>query len=229
MIIGIDNILSWIETNKTAYWYVKDFGGTNLIFASQADEEQLALEDSKGKLSGCLKTLANGNYSIEAWQTVGQKKNWAKTKFQLTSSDNQPSHVGIGSLPSTNNSFPQKSVTELIEEALTRERTINKIERLETDVKQKDARIKELETEIDSFGTRIGKRFDQVFGPMLDLNEKAGTNSAVGSLDDESEKIAALMERWSTADPNFINALQGIVKLSESDPNKYAMGKKLLM
>lgn len=229
MIIGIDNILNWLETNKTPYWYVKDFGGTNLIFTAQADEETLALEDSKRKLSDCLKTLANGNYSIEAWQTAGQKKNWAKTKFQLTSSDNQPSNVGIGSLPSQNNFLPQKSVTELIEEALIREREKNRIDRLETDLKQKDARIKELEAEIDSLGTRIGKRFDQVFGGLLDMNEKASESNAIGSLDEESEKVALLMERWSNADPQFISALEGLVKLAESDPNKYAMGKKLIM
>lgn len=229
MIIGIDNILSWIETNKTPYWYVKDIGGTKLIFDSQTHEEQLSLEDSKQKLRECLKTLANGNYSIEAWQSEGQKKSRVYVKFQITSSDNQPSNVGIGSLPSQNNYLPQKSVSELIEEALIREREKNRIERLETDLKQKDARIKELEAEIDSLGTRIGKRFDQVFGGLLDMNEKAGEGASVGSLDEDSEKVAALMERWSNADPQFISALEGLVKLAESDPNKYAMGKKLIM
>lgn len=234
MIIGIDNIINLIETNKTPYWYVKDFGGSNIIFTGQAyDDEQISLEDSKLKLKSCLETLAPGNYSLEAWQALGQKKNWTKTKFQISGEKNTPvqGFAGIGQLPNTFQQMPQKTVQELISEALEKERTNNKIERLEADLRLKDARIKELEGELNSTETRIGKRVDQIFGPWLDLKEaeKVGTNAAVGSLDEETEAIANLMERWSNADSEFKAVLSGIVKLAEAKDPRYVMGKKMLI
>jgi chaperonin cofactor prefoldin len=229
MIIGIENIINWIETNKTPYWYVKDFGGANIIFASGTEDDSTSLEDSKNKLRGCLQTLANGNYSIESWHTVGQKKNWGKVKFQITNSDQTSNHVGIGNIHNLQPNIPQKSLEQLIEDALQKERTINKIDRLEADIKLKDARIKELETDLNSIGTRVSKRVEQVFGPMLDMQEiQKSNNASLGSLDEESEEIAQLLERWSNVDSEFKDTLKNIVKLAETDSIKYNMGKQFL-
>lgn len=225
MLIGIQDVIDWIDSNRTPFWKVKDGGGekSNLIFSAKPDDSMpIALEDSKIKLRQSLEKLAPGNYFIQAWSTEGQKKEWNNTRFQLTGSG-----VQIGQNFNGSSQAPQVDVMKIVEEALQKERTANKLERLEADVKAKDARIKELEAELNSSQTRIGNRFEQILGPLFDMSTKT-TPAAIGNLSDEGERIGNLMERWAAADANFEQPLKDIVHLAENNPSKYQMGKNLL-
>lgn len=228
MLIGINDVIAWVETNGTPYWKVKDGAGekAGLIFSAKPDDSStIALSDSVAKLRGCLERLANGNYFIQAWETPGQKKEWNSIRFQITGSAALPP-VGVGY------TGPQQDVGKLIEEALTKERQHNKIERLEADLVAKEKRIKELEAEIDSAGHRISNRLEPLlagfFGNEHGPNNNQRRPAQLGSSDDDTERIAQTMEAWVAADPEFETALNGIVKLATENPIKYRYAKSML-
>lgn len=232
MLIGIDNILKWLDTNKTPYWQLRSGAGekANVLYSARPDEDNstMALVDSREKLLDCLNSLGAGNYSIEAWVTPGAKKNWFKTPFQITSGQAgaQPQFAGM-----YGHNAPQavQDVPKLIEEALERERTKNKVAELERLLSERDKRIKELEAEVDSTEHRVGNKLTQVFDIIeAATNGGGGNKAATVSGNSDEEKVANLMERWAAKDENFINALAGIVGLVENNPSKYEMAKKFL-
>lgn len=234
MLIGIDNVIDWIETNKTAYWQVKSSNSekSNLIFSARPEDDgtTIALEDSKTKLRRCLETMAPGNYAIQAWATAGQKKGWTATSFQITNSPGSNSTTGIHGSGNAGMQYQGQiqDVQKMIEEALDKERTKNKIERLEADITAKDKRIQELESELNSASIRIGDRFDKVFGGLGIGMDNTQKPASVGNIEDDSNRIGATMERWATIDHDFENVLNGIVNLAETNPAKYQMGKNIL-
>lgn len=233
MLIGIDNVIGWLRTNGTPYWNVKTGSGekASLIYSARPEDDAgtLALQDSEQKLKQCLDTLAPGNYAIQAWTTPGQKKNWAQTNFQITNAHGHvPQQVaGIGNVGMYNNTQPD--FNRLIEEALDKERKQNKITTLEAELAASKAKVAELTAELDSAQIRIGKRFEQV-AAIFDgyMPGKTDVPALSGSQADDEEKVANLMERWASKDPNFIHALNGIVGLVENNPTKYEMAKKML-
>lgn len=224
MLIGINDVIAWVETNGTPYWKVKDGAGekAGLIFSAKADDSStMALSDSVAKLRGCLERLANGNYFIQAWETQGQKKEWNSIRFQIT---------GSAALPPTGVGYAgtQQDVGKLIEEALTKERQHNKIERLEADLVAKEKRIKELEAEIDSAGHRISNRLEPLLAGIFGNDQGSGRPAQLGTSDDDTERISQTMEAWVAADPDFETALNGIVKLAQQNPGKYRYAKSML-
>lgn len=230
MLIGKENVLAWLEFNDTPYWRIKNGSGESagLIFKAQRGEEPLSLTDGKAKLTQALNQMAPGNYFIEAHHTLGEKKNWNKTSFQITNENGQVPQQHISGL----GGHSQTDVVGMINDALEKERTKNKVERLEADCIAKDKRIKELEAELDSSMIRIEKRASQILG----LGDWFGTEktaetvstSQIGNIEDDTERIGALMEKWATKDPEFEGVLTGIVNLAYNNPAKYSMGKKML-
>lgn len=232
MLIGKDNVLSWLEFNKTPFWRIKSGSGENagIIFTCQRGDENVALEDGKTRLASCLSQMAPGNYFIESWCTLDQKKGWNKTQFQLTNAEgNVPMHNNQYGGQHQNFSVSGLDVEARITAALEKERQLNKIERLEAELKVSQAKVRELETELSATELKIGKRMDQILGPLLDLQIPAANNNAsVGNLEADAERIATSMEKWASKDPDFETALTGIVDLAYNDPQKYALAKTML-
>ncbi len=227
MLIGIENIIHWLESNKGCYWKIKSGGGEKsyLLYTSGKEDASAALEDSKKKLRDSLGRLANGNYFIQCWETLGAKKNWASTYFQITASTEAPqNYAGING-PQNNN----VDVAAAIAQALAEYDTKNKVIRLENDLNVANARIKQLEAELDSSGHRISGRIEQVMA-LLDMAPaaKKATPAIGGSEEEIAERVGNLMERWATKDPQFETALTGIVKLAENNEAKYNMAKNML-
>lgn len=234
MLVGKEHIISWLETNKTPYWYIKTGASekAGLIFSAQNDEETLSLEDSKLKLKSCLDMLANGNYLIQAWTTPGQKKSWSSVAFQISgqayngTQQNTPNINGLG------NGMQGVDIQAEIQKALAEERTKLKIEYLEKELVAKEAKIKELQSELDSSTHRIGSRLENAFEFFNNqLGGKSGTPppmAGIGANEDPAEYVGNLMERWHAKDNDFVSVLNGIVYLAENNPGKYQMGKNLL-
>lgn len=233
MLIGIDNVIHWLESNQTAYWHLKTTSGekSSLICSAQRGEEHISVSESAHRLRDMLNRLGNGTYFIQAWDKPGQLKGWMSSAFQITgASFNTPPPSGVPSSLGSTEDFSERLRKEM--DAFKKE--------LQAEQEKKDMQkeIAELKKQLKSGGgsggamERIAERIAGILpAEMLGFNDpekRPVSQVSGGNQADDGERIGSLMEAWASADPNFEQTLQGIVRLARENPSRYNMGKNFL-
>lgn len=232
MIVGKENILKFIRDSKTPYWKIRRAGTTEII-AESDDSSSLSVEDSLIRFQNYLDLLSSGNYSLETWETAGQKKERLKVAFQLTG--NAPAMSGANP-PVNFPTVPAIDVQAEIQRALAEERQKNRIETLEKEKAALEAKCRELQNIIDSSETRIKNRLEpfipQLMGvifPDVQLAQSQIGTANNKNLDDEQVRLENAFEKWQKYESDPITMVEKIAKLSETDAGTYQMARGILM
>jgi hypothetical protein len=229
MIVGKENILKYIRDSNTPYWKIRRAGTTDII-AESDDSSSLSVEDSLVRFQNYLDLLSSGNYFLETWETAGQKKERLKVAFQLTG--NAPAMSGANP-PVNFPTIPAIDVQAEIQRALAEERQKNRIETLEKEKAALEAKCRELETELNSFGHRVFNRIEGVLGPVLNefypKTNLIGTAKSIEEIKNEQEEFEHIIEEFCTLDPEPLLVLKQLVKLRKNEPSTYQMARNILM
>lgn len=231
MIVGKENIIKFIRDSKTPYWKIRR-GGTTEIIAESEESPSLSVEDSLIRFQIYIDLLSSGNYSLEAWETAGQKKERLKVAFQLTGNG---SAISGPNPPVNTHTVSAIDVQAEIKRALSEERQKNRIETLEKEKQALEAKCRELQSIIDSSETRIKNRIEpfipHLMGIIFPGADTVNTSQIAGekNTNDAQIRLENAFEKWQKYESDPITIVEKIAKLSETDSGTYQMARGILM
>lgn len=230
MVTGKDQILKYLDLNKCPYWRLFNFQGTNLIAQTEESPEQ-TIEAARAELDAILSVTGGGQYMLEAWESKDQKKGRYKTQFEIPGT--HPHSAGIGAISAPSQAV---DVRAEIEKALHLERLSNKIETLTAENAAKDARIKELEAEIDSSSARIQKRIEpwlpaimQGFGFKSEGSAAVTGSGSESATPEEAARLEKAFGKWQDYETDVIVIVEKIANMAATNPSMYQTARGLLM
>lgn len=229
MVKGRNNVIEWLTLNDTRFWKLRNYRTKDIIGTSP--EGDTTLQASIDVLNKYLDAVGNGEYSIEAWESEGQKKERKNISFVI--GDPLPVQ-GISGLPVN----AGLSVQEEIKKAIEQYEKDQEIKNLKLKIETLEAQKKELEGELNSAELRIGSKLSPYIGVIMESLgfEKVAEAAAVAGGGDsenatENEKrLNAAFESWVETDPgDIVSLVEKIAKLAKDDPGTYQMAKTMLM
>lgn len=151
MILGIKNVITWIEFNQAPYWKIHSKGNTLDVIA-QIQKETISLEESKEELQKMLQILSPGTYAILSRKqnsTSDTKSGIYKETFSIHSHDtlHSPQNVAGTPIATTPEIDIEAKINERVEQILSKKAQ-------EEEIKQLRERNKELEAR--SFSSHVG-------------------------------------------------------------------------
>jgi hypothetical protein len=233
MIVGRENIEKWLRMHALLYWKVTNAAGTQ-IFAESPEEASLTLENSVSFLNQNLDMFMPGNYLIEAWQKENQKKSRYKMVFQISGEKTASGIGSVSPLPMQ----PSFNLQEEIQKALDSERNRNKIETLEKEKAALEAKVRELEAEINSTGHRVMNRLEPHLGSIMQGLGLTVANSSPAALagpvkeetvDDNQKRLETAYELWGKHEADPVTITEKIANMAATDSGTYAMARNILM
>ena len=165
MLQGRNNVIEFIRLNDTAFWYLRRSEKSEPIFTS--DGKDITIDESISRLNRCMDMLGTRTYFIEAWSTDGQKKMRNKDSFTLGNGNESNNPIISGfQQPITDNS---QSIHDAVSVAIDKLENKYKIEKLEAQIKELEAKNKELNNEIDSWEHRVLGKLTPHIGSLIDV------------------------------------------------------------
>ncbi len=232
MIQGKEKVFEWLKLNQTPYWKLKDQRGTDLKAISPGVDD-LSLDDSIEHLSKIFDTLGEGYYTLEAWKTKGQTKEWKRELVRIGDAAGQV--AAIGSLGAAA-AISQTDIDERVNKAMEDYKRALKIEQLEARVKELEAINKELELEMDSFDKRIYNRVSPFIGALYKglgidpgLSQEAISGQSEQTVEEIEKRLEAAFEKWEKHEKDTVTLLEKIAQLAETDTSTYNVARNMLM
>jgi hypothetical protein len=241
MISGLDNVLAWFDSNKAPYWRLRSGPEVGAhLYGESGEAEGLSLTSSKNRLIDQIKyfSATHTRFFLECWDSPGQKKERFKTYFEI-----KPHDVGgVGNIPSSpvQVGMGPAQVAEEIQKAIAQYKAEVEMKELREKVKKLEQEVKENEggpigriaDRLTPFIPNLMKAFNIKAEPMENEVEKvsglpANNNTNQDQANAES-RVAAALEKWAAADPDFINVLERVANMAANDSGKYKMAKGFL-
>jgi hypothetical protein len=230
MIIGKNNLIEFIRTNQTPYWYLRRSEKSEPIFTCDDDTDK-TVEESINRLNQVLGLLGPGNYFIEAWNKKGQTKMRAKDSFAFN--DNF-----IGSLANNQPATPNVDIQTEISKALSEYKKEQRIEQLEKELNEEKKKNKELESSTEaSIGRIVSRLNDTALGGIIAAflpNYKpadaiSGITQENLSPEELTKRLEAAFEKWSKTENDPVTLIEKIAELATTDADTYRMAKNILI
>lgn len=231
MVVGIENIMQWLEVNDTEHWKIKNSSANSVIFSSpKHPDDNLQMEESLRQFKIRLDLLEPGVYEIHAW-TKGQSNNdHRKTKFSKKTEGSTFNTVqGYGNY--TRDDIDREM--EKMREEFNRQQEIARLKEENSILQQQNAGI-----------GRIAQRMEPYFEPLMIAVFKTFFPSqkipapAVAGVESQTQTNTTMNENtraenalieWSNMDSDYLTLLEGIVNLAKTNPAMYKQAKTILM
>lgn len=243
MLIGKSKAIDFVKINEAPYWRVRRSENSPYVFTALGNA---SLDESLKRLGECLDYLEPGNYFLECSQKENDNRGAFKTPLRID---------GIGQ--GINPAYPQQmsgiggitpdEVEKRIADALQRERDNQAMEALKKRNYELELELREKNDELNSFMIQFGKRIEPYVGELLGAfmpkpipqriagiqpkqtqNQKPVNEMMEQQGSEIAARAEAALEKWVETDPDCIDLLEKIVKLSEQNPTMYAQAKSLL-
>ena len=230
MIIGSENLISFIRLNDAPYWKIYLGSSKGPLFAESGLQPELGVEDSIIRLKKVFAALAYGMYYIKLKQKEDQTKNTYETAFEITSNDSK-GVAGIGGFAQPVG-VSQDEIALKIKEALDAYKTQDKLEKLEQENKDLKALItkpSDLENAFvkiaNAAGPQIGQAIQSFMSPkaaaavIAGLPEKKLANPEQQK--DYEIKLEKALEDLAKVDPDLDQSLMDLATFAKANPEKY--------
>lgn len=253
MLANVKDVIAWIRQNDIKFWDVKTRDDSNSYIFKVGDDE--TFENALTRFSSVMELSQGGKFFIVGRQDINAKKGYFREEFANLA--NQPG-VGFIQ-PSAQIGMSAEDVQQKINEALAAERNRIKMEQLETEIKELRAENKNLLTPKEEFFRKaiplvqpllagfVGRMFPAV--AIQGIEETQGseqhtqtqektnemeatetkTNEEMELSEADSERLFVSIQKWSAADPDFLNMIEKVADLAASKNPMYNMAKDMLI
>jgi hypothetical protein len=232
MIKDVEKVIDWLELNGLQYWTVSTTQDDNKkVFDSVEDE---TYEDRKRRFREVMKLSYGGRYVIKA------KKNKTDGRGLFTEEfSNIAETSGVGGFaqqPQTITGISKEDVSEMLRkerESWEREQELKnlreQVKSLTSEVKEKDTAMNRIMNKIDPYIGAIVPHLinkfipgapqvamgttTQTIPPFQNTDADMDTNITDDQL---TERVENAIEKWQTADPEFLPVLEFIAEFAAS-------------
>lgn len=254
MLANVKDVIAWIRQNDIKFWDVKTRDDSNSYIFKVGDDE--TFENAITRFTSVMELSQGGKFFIVGRQDVNAKKGYFREEFANLSGQNS---IGSSQQPIQQIGMSAEDVQQKINEALAAERNRIKMEQLETEIKELRAENKNLLTPKEEFFRKaiplvqpllagfVGRMFpavaiqgieetqerEQHSQPHEKTNEMEATenktNEEMELSEADSERLFLSIQKWSAADPDFLNMIEKVADLAASKNPMYNMAKDMLI
>lgn len=234
MTTGKDSILNVLRLGNLVFWKLRNLQGTRLI-AENEENDTATLDGSISHFEQYLELLGPGQYEVEAWSTLNDKKNRKKIPFEIPAG---VAGLGIGTLPiQIPAGVSPEEIQSKIDKALEEYKTREKLQNLEEENRDLKRQIKELEGNDNNPWNRIIGKLEPFVDPIM---KAAGLGMPAGSISGTSEKnvstdeyqkrLEAAFDKWLEVESGneVIRLVEAIAQLAKTGDQKYNLAKQML-
>lgn len=233
MTTGKDSILNVLRLGNLVFWKLRNLQGTRLI-AENEENDTATLDGSIAHFEQYLDLLGPGQYEVEAWSTLNDKKNRKKIPFEIPAGVAGP---GIGALPiQIPPGVSPEEIQSKIDEALEKYKTREKLQNLEEENRELKRQVKELEANDNNPWNRIIGKLEPFIDPIMQasgLSQPAGKiagTPAPASNDEYQKRLEAAFDSWLEVESGneVIRLVEAIAKLAKDRDPKYNLAKQMI-
>lgn len=246
MIVGAENIKSWLKFNDCRFWRISKGEKSNLVFEFWDDDKNsnATVNDALTAIDEAFGLLHSGTYFIVATGDTKNQRNWKQTYFEHKG-NSSAEVAGIGKTPT----LSTENIDDLINDR------VKKI----LEERDKEARIKELETELAEYRQKDTSRTDALISSigmlkpyieplMSGIVSKLGGNigqapqqqkqiiqmkhaaNEVQAPADAQKRLTKIISDMQDIEPtDWMDLLEAIVKLKIENPAMYDMARNILL
>ena len=241
MIGNVENVIKWLQVNDLNYWRVKVKEGDNATVFETTEGK--TFDDNVSNFRRVMDLSQGNRYFITANSLKAQSKGNYFEEFKNLETQtsaigsNQQSQMSIGVAP--------EEVDRRVSDAV--ERAMDKLEMKR--IKEENAELQKIVREADNTMSRIMKKVEPYIGtvvgslvgkfipqaPQLGIagideveQEHETQNAKPETGNDQQTRLQNALERWSKADPDFIDIIETVANMAATGNPMYQTAKGLL-
>ncbi|VBB45229.1 hypothetical protein TRIP_D300136 [uncultured Paludibacter sp.] len=243
MIANVDKVIEWLEINETPFFTVQTREGeNNKIFETREDE---SFEDAKARLRRVMEFSTGNRFIIRAKKEAKATRGSFTEEFRNLPENTIPPGNNQNNIISGMPGVGFVSIGELEKKVKdTEERILERVkyQRIEDENKELKEELRSRNDTLD----RVVKKLEPHVGLILSnvvskIIPHPGATAQVGVAGIESEpedinefnpldeeRLEAALQRFSSAEPDFIRIIEKLAEMAEKQDAMYLMAKSQL-
>jgi len=243
MIGNVENVIKWLHVNDLNYWRVKVKEGDNATVFETTEGK--TFDDNVSNFRRVMDLSQGNRYFITANSLKAQSKGNYFEEFKNLETQtsaigaNQQSQMSIGVAPEE----VDRRVTDAVERAM------DKLEMKR--IKEENSELQKTIREHDTMMNRVIKQTEPFIGTMLgslvkkfipdapqlgiagiddidQVDNETETQTAEPEMQNQQIRLQNALERWSKADPDFIDIIETVSNMAATGNPMYQTAKGLL-
>jgi hypothetical protein len=238
---GVEKVIEWLDNNQLTIWSVSTTNDDNTKVFDSFDDELLDVR--KQRFREVMAICSGGRFVIKAKQKKSDGRGIFREEFSNGVLNQTPQ---VGTLPTAVQGIPKEDVQDMISKALQADRVERRLAELEAENKELNKAL----AEADSVTNRVLGRVEPYIGQLLavvagkfmpqapavalgttteQIPEFEPTeNQPKIDMNELEQRLADALQKWSKADPDYLELLEVIATMAETKDPMYNMAKTML-